>query len=385
MQAEFLAPLADAGDFPAPDIPLRPHLSWRLLRGDRMPVAAGDGEQLTVSGRVALAAVASDLALGPEDRVLLPAYHCPSLVEPFVACGAQVDYYPVDAGLEPRVDELMSRLRDATRAVVFVRYFGLDPAHLDALADALRARGVAIVHDCAHAYYALPRVPATDYAVASLVKFFALEEGGVVRFPAARPPPDYRPGRAPRGADARLALAALERARAAGALAPLAWLSDLADLRSRWRRRVPTAPAQDTPGAREYRYFDPAAVGRSVTWSTARLLGLVGRRTFPARRRELYARLAEATASGLAAHPLAPRLGAHDVPYVFPLVLHHPRRQFAALRNSGIPLYRWEEIVPTDCAVSAEYRESLVQVPCHQDLSDAHLARLVTRLRQTLA
>ena len=184
MTLSLLPPLADAADFPAPRVPMTPYLEARRLLAPRaavLPALAARGGILTVSGRAALGLIARQL-IRAGDRVLLPAYHCPSLVEPFLAAGAAVDYYHVDATLNPKFDDFRQRLAVGARVVVFVHMFGFrqDTAACEVLA---RAAGASVVQDCAHALYALPGIAPTDYGIASLVKFCEVEEGGLLLAP----------------------------------------------------------------------------------------------------------------------------------------------------------------------------------------------------------
>ena len=81
---------------------------------------------------------------------------------------------------------------------------------------------------------------------------------------------------------------------------------------------------------------------------------------------ELVARL-----SGLTkAKPLHSDLPDDVVPYVFPLLLEEPDRDFRRLKEARVPILRWEEVAYSDCPVSSRYVKQLVQLPCHQELTE---------------
>ena len=50
----------------------------------------------------------------------------------------------------------------------------------------------------------------------------------------------------------------------------------------------------------------------------------------------------------------------------------------------NIQAFRWDSISPDDCAVSAGYSTSLVQLPIHQDLTDDDLTYIIGVVRQAL-
>ncbi|MEQ8661162.1 MAG: DegT/DnrJ/EryC1/StrS family aminotransferase [Gammaproteobacteria bacterium] len=379
---DFLPPLADAADYPPPCVPPLPYLGYRDLwfrgRGGRAH-AAGRHQEVTISGRAAIGRIAEVLALGRHSRVLVPAYHCPSVVEPLLACGANVEFYPLEKDLRPSLREFEELLGPPTDLVVFIRYFGFAPDTTAALTSARRA-GASVLHDCAHAYYALTSIPSNDFAIASLVKFFPFEEGGLACYPESvvlrRRPLEACPS----GRDVRLLWHALERTHRSqrGRLFPLSTLVALLNaVRDAYRpsSRMVTGEGNVTRDA-AFRYYDVGCVDEQPALLTRILLMNLDRARVAARRRENYRRIADWFSNRRDVRALFPELPDGVVPYVFPLVLGSPGWQFDALRRRGVPLYRWEELAPSSCTVSAEYRASLVQLPCHQDLTERDLQRL---------
>ena len=84
---------------PASPIPLRPVLSTAsfLHRGHpavRSIVDAGPA-RLVTSGRVAIALALREMTVGAGDEVLVPAYHCASMIEPVIWSGAQPVFYRI--------------------------------------------------------------------------------------------------------------------------------------------------------------------------------------------------------------------------------------------------------------------------------------------------
>jgi hypothetical protein len=72
-------------------------------------------------------------------------------------------------------------------------------------------------------------------------------------------------------------------------------------------------------------------------------------------------------------------------PYVLPLLLARPARDFAELKNRGVPMLRWEHAIRGRCQVTDTYAESLVQLPCHESLTSAEIQRLSDTVRAVLA
>lgn len=73
--------------------------------------------------------------------------------------------------------------------------------------------------------------------------------------------------------------------------------------------------------------------------------------------------------------PLHLRLPEGAAPYVFPLWVGNPDPGYFTLRQMGIPISRWDwpwpetPAIPMDCGPG--WSHHILQLACHQDLSDA--------------
>ena len=104
MTVRFSLPLADARDYPDPEVLVLPGgESPASGVTSRFPVPAGD-ELLVSHARSGLYLIAR--ALAGSNKIWVPSYHCPALVEPFLAADINVEFYPVTAQLEPDFDFL---------------------------------------------------------------------------------------------------------------------------------------------------------------------------------------------------------------------------------------------------------------------------------------
>jgi perosamine synthetase len=97
----FSDPLAYGENYPPPAfsmVPLAPRSSYPRPRHLPNNVEA---TLLTTRARYALPLIAKAL-LREGDAVLLPAYHCPALVESFVWTGCQIKFCKINADLSPK-------------------------------------------------------------------------------------------------------------------------------------------------------------------------------------------------------------------------------------------------------------------------------------------
>ena len=392
------APSAEAVRYPEPCIPMLPTMSLCMRQGpvdcDYASRFLQDDGLFMPSGRAALALALSLSGVGPGDSVLLPAYHCGSMVAPVRWCGAEPRFFSLRPDLSPDSEDLLRRLDTNVKAIVAVHYFGF-LTDLSTLRDLCDERGILLLEDCAHALFgpAGQRLPGStgDYALASTRKFFPGADGGMLVANDAMRPLPALPGTA-LAAELRSGLGCIQRAADADKLGKLSRpiSSGLARVdRFRGRHALRRAAPASEVQARDVRvgaddWFDPAELqhrGRGVSrWlmersNTARLT---------AHRRANYIALGQALAGLPGGRPLFAQLPEAVVPYVFPLLLDDPQIRFPQLKHAAVPMYRWEDLSESDCEVSAQYQYRLVQLPCHQELDAAELDWLIDQCRQYL-
>lgn len=170
-----------------------PHRSGAAGRGDD-PLEWAANRRFMPSGRAALDAVLAELALAPGDEVLITNASGQTYVSACVTCTVFNHCRP------SRV------LTDRTRAILAIHEYGYPHPELPALVALARARGIALIEDCAHSLdSSLDGVPLGsfgDYAIFSLSKVLPVPAGGILIGRDALPELD--PGA---GADARTAYA----------------------------------------------------------------------------------------------------------------------------------------------------------------------------------
>lgn len=159
--------------------------AWSPLFG-----APGDAFLPTASGRAAIAAALDELALAPDDEMLI-----------VTTSGSPYVSRCVTEEIE-RVCRWTRRLGPRTRAVFAIHEFGW----LAELPAEVRAAGLPVIEDCAYALGAAGAGRLGDYAIYSFSKAFPVQFGGLL---CARPP--LRRARSRLTADGRVVLMRLLR------------------------------------------------------------------------------------------------------------------------------------------------------------------------------
>lgn len=309
-------------------------------------------------------------------EVLVPSYCHGVEMKALLHAGVRLRYYPVHAGMTVSMEDIAARVTPATRGVYLIHYVGF-PGPIDELADFCRRRRLLLIEDCALALLSkngdVPLGTVGDAAVFCLYKTLPLPNGGAVvlrdgsRLPVQTTPPS---------------------------LASTLSYSVSALLREHY---VTTVPSEDGSGDGPRRVFDlplreavkplmarlgmvkvatedfdpaHASLGMSAVCRT-----IVAAQHFAQiveRRRRNYAHLLSRL-SGVA-RLVKPDLPAGVCPLFFPIQTSRKHELQAHLAARGIESVNvWAAAAP-GIAVGEypevdDLRGSVLELPCHQDLT----------------
>lgn len=392
-----------ASRLPAPRLPV---VGWNTFSGPQeaaVPTLLAHPRQvLTTSGRAAILLALECLAVGPGDIVLLPTYHCPTMVSPVMTLGADAVFYPIDDHGAPRLDWLSANVPPRTKALLVPHFFGL-PQPMEPVRAWCDARGIALIEDCAHAMFGRAGSRAIgswgDVAIASLTKFFPTPEGGVLalnrdglRLPALTPASSIEQVKA--ASDILHMGASHDRLTGLNALIRGAFT-----LKSALRgmlRGGPKGPApvpsrhgdldEDAEIDANMALIDLPLSHRALTSASGWISTRVPRRRIVEARRRNYSFFTAAFSGRDGVRPLLPELPADCAPYVFPLWVRSPDPGYLEMRKLGVPVSRWDRLWPGVPALPGDSGKSwshhVLQLACHQDLSDADLQRIVAQIER---
>lgn len=368
--------------------PMLPPVSLRFAqRGRSHPYVSAfsrDDVAWCSRGCDALSLVYSQAALRPDDLVVMPALHCPSIADATRQAGLQVAFHRINPDLSPVDADIIPHLENGARALLLIHYFGFmqDAKHYRALCDHF---GALLIEDCAHTIFGVPGNPLPGetghFAIASQRKLFPVPDGGAA---IANPGPMNgqvlsRPGWV---SEVRAAMRTVQYAADYGTLGassrPLSSMLDLLDrLRGAAKRAADQVPApHSAPGA-------PAEVRHSLLRESRvalRLRQATSITRLAGTRRNNYQRMVDSLGKSRDCTPLIPDLLPGTVPYVVPVVVRNAEKHFSTFKQRGIPMYRWEGIGNLGCEVTRTYSTDLIQLPCHQELSPENIDWMANEL-----
>lgn len=341
-------------------------------------------------GRYALGEAYRRAGLDSGGVLLAPAYHCVTMLDPALALGADVVLYPLSADLAPDrqgLEEAIKRSAKPVKALLATHFFGF-VRDFSWLKDWCNAHDMVFVEDCSHALF-------TE-------RYQADGAGRYGRFVASSPYKFFP------SADGGWLYASDSEALAGGGTSKAGWWAELRSIKqffeARRRPRVGLADIQALDGelaaliegaielGRDERQRRPAqssqyrievervAALRASRW----LIGHSSLTTAIARRQDNYRRWLQAVVELPHCRPLYPELPDRVAPYMFPLHIEHPMPHFYWLKLLGVPVWRWDEMARSDCAVATDYRLHLLHLPCHQSLSDDEMNWMLAAVGKVL-
>lgn len=387
-EVEFHPLEADGSLYPKPVIPILQSMNcdaWQVRKADAVRSAFLDGCESFMQGRYALLEAMQRAGAGADVAVLLPAFHCRSMVEPVLYLNVQSFFYSVGADLQPDFSALSLLVQESGIPIVALllpHYFGF-PNALDEAEQFCTLHGIALIEDCAHAFYGQSggRLLGTvgSYAIASPWKFFPVRDGGILRDNSGGI--KSRHNQQSWHAEAKSIVTMWQVGRRGRqhqefpVIEPAAIYKQAELIVARNSVQVPKH------GLKE---LVPEQVVLSSLRSSRWLVDHGTHERVAHRRRDNYLQWLEAVRGLPGVEPLFPCLPDGVVPYVFPLLVDSAGMAFHLLKLAGLPLWRWEDMAVTDCAISCDYRIRLLQLPCHQELRAEEMAWMIDAV-QTLA
>jgi perosamine synthetase len=383
-------------------IPRLPVFGWQALSGAKeaqTPCFLSLPElHFSTSGRASILLVLQALGVGPGDVVLLPTYHCPTMVSPAIELQAQPMFYALDDKGTPDLAWLSQQDLGRVRVLLAAHYFGL-PQPMARIKQWCHARGIALIEDCAHALFGRSDGQAIgswgDAAIGSLTKFLPVPEGGCFVLNKAVQAPPLTPvslgTKLKAWVDVLQVGAAQQRLPGLnglinGGLSAVRWMRGGAPLTQQPPLAFSSPPEIDLrneePGS-DY-VLDVPLARRELSPLCRQLAQHLPRQRIVTQRRQHYTFLQQRTSGFAGLRPLMPTLPADCAPYVFPLWVEHPDPGYLELRRLGMPVFRWDRVWPGVPHLPADHglrwSHHVLQLACHQDMTQADLEMLVAQV-----
>jgi dTDP-4-amino-4,6-dideoxygalactose transaminase len=320
--------------------------------------------------------------------VLAPDYHSGNEILAMQAAGAKIHYCPVGAHMQWDPAEVERLCRAHSPDVLYVIHYAGWPQPIAQLAEICRRREMLLVEDCALSLLSetedgRPLGSFGQWSVFCLYKTLPLPNGALLvqnDFP----------------------IESLERLhlRPAGAASVAARVTELFVQRIRGRVNSVGAALQAikrgmgmVAGALDVRRANVGDIGfnldevdLAMSPVSTRLMRRLDYSDIRRRRAANYRQLLQELDSRV--FPLFPELPDHICPLFFPVVVPNKAAAATALRRRGVEaLEFWNDPIGDGSEMSAQarfFREHVLELPIHQDLSTRHVSHVARQVNLTL-
>lgn len=384
--------------FPKPKVPFLPPLSLQSLGRERSDLFASLGSDANARffsrGRYALTEAYRQSGVGKNGALLAPAYHCRTMLDPAIRLGAEIVLYALRPDLSPDLDALKASLaacRRPIKALLVTHYFGFAQI-LEPLADFCAKHDITLIEDCSHAMFVKAETytiagsgamgKTGRFCIASPYKFFPCEDGGILWANDGGELPIDQQSAPTLAQELKGLLGSVRRVRDQNRPPDINLLDceiqALADKLALTGRDV---REQDTHTSEYYVATKEHLEGLAWTRWVMRHTNVV---RLAVRRRENYQQWADAVAKLPHCQALFPTLPVDCVPYMFPVQMDHPEVHFFALKQLGVPVWRWDDMAVSGCRIASSYRLKMLHLPCHQELSIDQMSWMTAAVKKVM-
>lgn len=383
--------------YPRPTIPLKPTLCWPTFTGYHNPTVSSILDNKFVlkvtSGRVAIALALKDGGISSNHKVLVPAYHCTSMIEPVVWTGASPVFYRIHNDTSVDLNDIENKIDSTTKAIIVTHYFGF-PQNMNLIRSFCDRYGLTLIEDCAHSFFGVFNSQAIgsvgDYAIASAMKFFPIYDGGILASSKNNvstinlKPAGWR-------FHIKTTLNNMEYSFEYRRFPLLRivlklpfYIKDLF-----WKKiktRKESSEQSLGPGASDGAYeFDPKWLYTPTSFSSRLILSTSSKAHVTGLRQRNYNILHNALSDLKGCIPLFRELPNDVIPYIYPLLVDYPEKVFPILKKKGVPILRfgellWPDMDTTICDNTMVLSRKLLQFPVHQELKLLEINWMITEI-----
>jgi perosamine synthetase len=362
-------------------LPRGPVLGARSFSGaGRVNIPAVDAhENRTVvsSGRAAIYLALKQLDLPRGTHVLVPTYHCPTMVAPIVHANLTPLFYAIGNDGLPCLSGIAPFDIGEVGVMIVAHFFG-HAQSLESVRNWCDERQVTLIEDCAHTFFghagSKPVGAWGDFATASITKFFAVPEAGLL-ISNSRTGAGSVLQKMPLLAQLK-GLARLLQAAFRVRTAPRHFAKQLPARRessaANQNKSAHNSPAQSVLAQDPLQGCDMSRSEAAAALISSIVLALSHRPSIVEKRRANHELLRQRLRATTGAKVLFDEI-ARGAPYALPLWVDDADRVYHGLRDRGFPVFRWDFVWHGTPAISGDcgplWSRHVLQLLCHQDLS----------------
>lgn len=335
--------------------------------------------QYTTSGRAAIYQALLQLNLAAGATVLVPSYHCPTMVAPVILANLKVSFYAIDDRGLPQLELIDDKIINISQAILVSHYFGIANS-LQKVRAWCDENSIALIEDCAHCFYGKAGERSVgawgDYATASLSKFFSVIEGGIVAS-NIRSINNINLKKYSIYTQLKSWIDLLEiSTKNYGFLGLNTVLKLLFKVKFIFKIRDINKKSKLSEIDPWVNYCDMNRINKEMLLSSYLISKYSHSKFIIKKRKENYLYYEKIFTSIPGVHPLIKGTESTEkivAPYVFPLWVDDASRVYNELKKLNIPVYRWDMVWPNTPIIETDkgplWSQHVLQLLCHQNIN----------------
>jgi perosamine synthetase len=374
---------------PLRPLPRGPVLDWASFQRIKTPrthsIENLKQKVLTTSGRAAIYQALLQLKLPANSFVLVPTYHCPTMVAPVLLAKLNVAYFGLLPSGLPQLDSIEESTAKKCKAMLVPHYFGLAKSLKDAR-EWCNKRNIALIEDCAHCYFGDAGEKSVgewgDFATASLSKFLPVPEAGMLASSTRAIDPLFLE-KPPLKAQIKGWVDVIELASSYHKFFGFRYFLNkffkLKNIRSKPQKNHNDTEKEIPDMMRD---CDMARIQQAPLWAAIALKAALPHGRIIAQRQKNFSHYGEYFNNISGARPLfscSEKANSPVAPYVYPLWVDEPDTIYQSLRELRLPVFRWDRIWPDTPYIPGDvgtlWSHHVLQLLCHQDLNQTDIDR----------
>ncbi len=380
---------------PKPFIPTFPVMSWAGFFSLSSPEIPSLYQSRSIrhftAARYALLQAINEIGVKESDEILVPAYHCKVMVYPILDAGCVPVFYKIKEDFSIDIDDLEDLISYKSKAVIAVNYFGFIQ-NINDVRKTCDKHGLKLIEDCAHSLFGstknVPVGQTGDYAIGSPKKFFPVNQGGILtsnnNYIQKDPSKKYN-----LRSEIHFIYNMIEKSLEYGRLwifKPFIFL--VGKLRGQNKQdKIPEIEEISILPNNANEEYSPEHRGKQPAKLSIFLEKHISHHRIFIKRRENYNFLVKALKNIQNITIPITEIPAGTVPYMLPIIIKNLEKFFPAIEDEAIPFQRFGQFLwqgSERCSVSQKYAATILQLPCHQEMSEDELEWIVNRLHDVM-
>ena len=337
------------------------------------------------------------LRLQQGDEILVPAYHCNTLVDPIIQFGLSVVFYNIHQDCRTDFEDLKSKINVKTKAIVMIHYFGY-PQAVAPFLELTKQHGLYMIEDCAHVLDGesdgIPLGSNGDISIFSWRKFLPIQDGGLLVVNNPKFSTELLEENNSQSTQTKVAINLLEQLLVnyvPGCRKLIIHVFTMLSSGYKAISRLGESSPQILPASYDSSSFQIGTVNQGMSKASRYLLKRINLTSIKDKRHFNTAYLLDTINKGTlpGVIPFFKKFPPGIFPWVVPILVPGRKNFHVLLRSRGVPAFTWGGVIHPSLDLhnypdGKFLYDNLILLPIHQSMNEKNLNCMITTMKALL-